>query len=282
MNLSSLFFSFEGRISRQPFWLCTLIIVAIIFLPALALYDDIGSKEAGTFISIMCLVLLWPFLAIQAKRWHDRDKSGWWLLIIFVPLGLFWVLIDTGLLPGTEGTNRFGDDPYAAKVMNKFDEVLRAIFILIGCIVGIVFIFTLIVGLMDEYFHWFPRAPLASDAGALIWIITLFYGMGGWLLNLLALNLFKHWHPKRWVKRTAIILNIMPMILMVLSFLGGSSFLFVTVFIHNFTDFDFDVDFPFTTITEITFILIYSIGITIFCIWAVKKLIKKLINLYPS
>jgi uncharacterized membrane protein YhaH (DUF805 family) len=54
-------------------------------------------------------------LAVFAKRWHDRDKSGWWSLILLVPfIGSIWALVECGCLPGTEGPNRYGADPLAA------------------------------------------------------------------------------------------------------------------------------------------------------------------------
>ncbi|MDK1017721.1 MAG: DUF805 domain-containing protein, partial [Actinomycetota bacterium] len=46
------------------------------------------------------------------KRWHDRDKSGWWMLIAFVPIiGGLWAFIETGLLQGTESDNQYGPNP---------------------------------------------------------------------------------------------------------------------------------------------------------------------------
>ena len=63
-------------------------------------------------IGILTLIFLWPSLAIYTKRWHDRDKSGWWSLIMFVPVvGALWFLIECGFLRGTDGPNRFGNDP---------------------------------------------------------------------------------------------------------------------------------------------------------------------------
>ncbi len=60
---------------------------------------------------LLYLVVIWPAIAISIKRWHDRGKSGWWILIGFVPLiGGLWALID---LPGTSGTNQYGPDPLA-------------------------------------------------------------------------------------------------------------------------------------------------------------------------
>ncbi|MBV7329929.1 DUF805 domain-containing protein [Chloroflexi bacterium TSY] len=55
---------------------------------------------------------LWPNLAVSAKRWHDRDKSGWWSLIVLIPIiGVIWMLIEVGFLEGTNGPNRFGPEP---------------------------------------------------------------------------------------------------------------------------------------------------------------------------
>ena len=56
----------------------------------------------------------WISLAVQVKRWHDRDKSAWWLLMNFVPfIGAIWVLVECGFLRGTEGQNNYGPDPLA-------------------------------------------------------------------------------------------------------------------------------------------------------------------------
>lgn len=46
------------------------------------------------------------------KRYHDRDKSGAWVLIQLVPfVGPFWYVIEAGCLRGTVGPNRYGPDP---------------------------------------------------------------------------------------------------------------------------------------------------------------------------
>jgi uncharacterized membrane protein YhaH (DUF805 family) len=51
-------------------------------------------------------------IIVQIKGWHDRDKSGWWILINLVPcIGALWTLIECGFLPGTRGDNRFGPNP---------------------------------------------------------------------------------------------------------------------------------------------------------------------------
>ncbi len=70
----------------------------------------------GYWIGILVLtaVMIWPTICIYGKRFHDRDKSAWWVLISLVPIvGFIWILVECGLLQGTEGPNRFGPDPVA-------------------------------------------------------------------------------------------------------------------------------------------------------------------------
>lgn len=109
--MQSLLFSFEGRISRKPFWMFMLVVIAGSFITTVI--DMATTKqETGAASLLFILIVLWPSLAIQVKRWHDRDKSGWWVLINFIPiLGPIWALVETGFLTGTEGSNRFGDNP---------------------------------------------------------------------------------------------------------------------------------------------------------------------------
>ncbi len=54
----------------------------------------------------------WIFYALMAKRWHDRERSKIWTLLILPPIaGPIWTFIELGFLRGTEGPNRFGSDP---------------------------------------------------------------------------------------------------------------------------------------------------------------------------
>ena len=63
----------------------------------------------GLFSSIFALFSLIPAIIVHIKRFHDRDKSGWWVLIVLIPIiGAIWLLIELGFLKGTLGPNRFG------------------------------------------------------------------------------------------------------------------------------------------------------------------------------
>ncbi len=73
--------------------------------------DYVYGDSIPVFL-ILSSVLIWPGFAITVKRWHDRDKSAWWVLIILVPIvGLIWTMIEVGHLQGTVGSNQYGDDP---------------------------------------------------------------------------------------------------------------------------------------------------------------------------
>ena len=131
MTLSEKLFSFQGRLNRQSWWLLGIaiwialivvqIVVATVFGVSATPSEDgempaIGAMSgiAGIVVGIFALAALWMYLALTAKRFHDRDKSGWWVLIGLVPgLGALWILVDCGFLAGTSGDNRFGGDPLA-------------------------------------------------------------------------------------------------------------------------------------------------------------------------
>lgn len=113
MNFVQICFSFKGRISRATYWLMQLLICAILFIVAIVDPNalNLDSPEVSRYI-ITVLVVAWVELAVAAKRWHDRDKSAWWILIIIVPIiGTIWTLVELGFFKGTTGKNRFGPDP---------------------------------------------------------------------------------------------------------------------------------------------------------------------------
>jgi uncharacterized membrane protein YhaH (DUF805 family) len=108
-----MFFSLRGRVSRREYWL-----YGVLSLIGLALLGQvllgIARVSPRSADLVVNLLLVWPALAVSVKRWHDRDKPGWWVLLNLVPVvGWIWALIDNGFLRGTRGPNRFGDDPLA-------------------------------------------------------------------------------------------------------------------------------------------------------------------------
>ena len=104
----------RGRIGRAAFWRwgVGLPLGVGLLLHALLGIARVPLTHAEAAID---LILLWPVLAVSAKRWHDRDRSAWWVLIVLVPVvGLIWTLVVNGFLRGTKGPNRHGADPLDA------------------------------------------------------------------------------------------------------------------------------------------------------------------------
>lgn len=115
MDWQNLFLSFDGRLNRQPFWIGNLILTVINVVGTLVGLA-VGGAVGNLISLIFSLAILYPGICIAIKRCHDRDKSGWWFCIIFIPIvGIIWYIIEFGFLRGTEGPNRFGPDPLAGQ-----------------------------------------------------------------------------------------------------------------------------------------------------------------------
>ena len=115
MDWKYLLTSFDGRINRAKFWAAVGIFIAAGIVAMLldnVLGTNFNGMPYGIVYAVVVLVSIYFALAVYAKRWHDRDKSGWWSLIVFVPIiGGIWFLVECGILEGTRGPNRFGPDP---------------------------------------------------------------------------------------------------------------------------------------------------------------------------
>jgi uncharacterized membrane protein YhaH (DUF805 family) len=108
LTVIQLLFGFKGRLKRWPWWIAT--ILAYLGLGIVAAIFGI-PRPSVFFLLLLVPPLSWILIAIQIKRWHDRDKSAWWLLMNLVPIiGWLWVLIECGFLRGAGGPNRFGDE----------------------------------------------------------------------------------------------------------------------------------------------------------------------------
>ncbi|KVQ50586.1 hypothetical protein WT21_10325 [Burkholderia territorii] len=115
MNLKWFLFSFEGRIGRMPWWIYAVVsgVISAIFDAGSrgASNDDLPLSVVLVFIAI-AVVAFWSTLAVGVKRLHDIDKSGWWMLLMCVPIvGALALLVMNGFIAGTPHANRFGEPP---------------------------------------------------------------------------------------------------------------------------------------------------------------------------
>jgi len=163
MGLLHLLFGFSGRANRGKFWLAvvlwivfwTIAVLACVLAAVIILglhlpdssvpHDELLSRYVRLAFDYLGLLIVFiaftvvswiSAFAVGVKRLHDRDKSGWWILLFYLapsvlgsiantseqPLvgfvlgvGSFvisiWALVELGFLRGTVGPNRYGPDP---------------------------------------------------------------------------------------------------------------------------------------------------------------------------
>ena len=108
MRPVGLWYWFDGRVPRSTFWVCSIGLGLLGMVWAFLLLADLPLL----LYLVGAVVLFYFTLVVSIKRWHDRNKSAWWMFIYFIPLiGPFWILIELGFLAGTNGPNRYGLDP---------------------------------------------------------------------------------------------------------------------------------------------------------------------------
>jgi uncharacterized membrane protein YhaH (DUF805 family) len=117
-----LFFSPMGRISRPAYWavglppLLVSLVTGFVFLQNATVngFEFAAQDQGSTAIGIEAIAS-WVSLCAQVKRYHDIGKSGFWILLGFVPIvGTLWVLTELSGSRGETGPNRFGPPPGAA------------------------------------------------------------------------------------------------------------------------------------------------------------------------
>jgi uncharacterized membrane protein YhaH (DUF805 family) len=102
MNIRYLFTSFEGRISRKPFWVGTISTIVLFFvlefvgLYILGFVHDFEGRLSDTqrmLVTLLAAILsLYPLLAIIVKRLHDHNISGWFAAFYIVPFLVSFVM----------------------------------------------------------------------------------------------------------------------------------------------------------------------------------------------
>ena len=99
------YFVFEGRASRSEYWWFQLIVSPSYFI------STILENEIGYFFLGITLFTLIPAISAGVRRLHDTNRSGFFLLISFIPFIGGLVLLFFLIPEGTKGKNKFGPDP---------------------------------------------------------------------------------------------------------------------------------------------------------------------------
>lgn len=111
------FADFKGRSTRQEYWMFTLFNLLIsLGLGVVAGLLGVGSEHspADAISGLYTLIVLVPSLALSVRRLHDIGKSGWWMLLLLIPLIGALILLVFAIQQGEPGTNRYGPDPRGA------------------------------------------------------------------------------------------------------------------------------------------------------------------------
>lgn len=118
---------FSGRSRRKEYWMFILLILIVgvglglVTGSFTTVSDQADSFEMATWssssilLSVFYLAIIIPSLAVQVRRFHDQDKSGWLVLLNFIPLVGGLIVLVFMCLEGTRGDNRYGPDPKAGE-----------------------------------------------------------------------------------------------------------------------------------------------------------------------
>lgn len=101
---------FTGRAHRTEYWMFFLVNLIVYF--ALTAVDV--ALATGVLSFLYSLAVLLPSLAVGARRLHDTGRTGWWLLIVLVPLIGAIVLIVFFVQDSQPGENAYGPNPKVA------------------------------------------------------------------------------------------------------------------------------------------------------------------------
>ncbi len=119
---------FSGRSGRQEYWMFVLFTILVYLgLAVLGLIAVLSMGGSGDFASngsppvaailVIALAVIFvlgsiiPSIAVQVRRFHDQDKSGWFVLLSLIPYAGGLIIFIFMLLEGTRGPNQYGPDP---------------------------------------------------------------------------------------------------------------------------------------------------------------------------
>ena len=99
------YFVFEGRASRSEYWWFQLIVSPSYYISTLM------QNELGYFFLGITLFTLIPAISAGVRRLHDTNRSGFFLLLSFIPFIGGLILLFFFIAEGTKGKNKFGPNP---------------------------------------------------------------------------------------------------------------------------------------------------------------------------
>ncbi len=108
---------FNGRAGRREFWM--FVLISFIISIALSIVDSaLGTKIAGSYGSntgvlgsLYSLAILVPSVAVNIRRLHDTNHSGWWWFLWLIPI-VGWIIMIVWLATDSMlEDNQYGPNP---------------------------------------------------------------------------------------------------------------------------------------------------------------------------
>ena len=108
---------FSGRATRREFWMFNLSFFLLLLLTTfiMGFVSTMGSVLSTVTLIVFVIGFLGtiiPALAITVRRLHDIDRSGWWILLNFIPYVGGIIMLVFYCLPSQAGVNRYGANKY--------------------------------------------------------------------------------------------------------------------------------------------------------------------------
>lgn len=110
--MMNLLFSPNGRIDQPTYWRAVLIIAILS-----AVCSALGVFVSGVF-GFLALVVMWNWIAVHAKRFHDNGKTGWYMVLLILVSGVVGMILG-GILPGLFGFDMAAYNEDVSKTMQR-------------------------------------------------------------------------------------------------------------------------------------------------------------------
>ena len=110
---------FVGRARRKEYWMFALwnLVVAVAVAIVAAILSALAKSQAPMALYYLYVLgVLVPGLAVGVRRLHDTNRSGWWLLISFIPFIGAIVLLVFFVQDSQPGDNQYGPNPKGISV----------------------------------------------------------------------------------------------------------------------------------------------------------------------
>lgn len=102
------YIGFQGRARRKEYWMFFLFNFLITMLLSII---EVMFGLGGILSGIYGLFVLLPSIAVNVRRLHDIGRTGWWMLLSFIPLVGLIVLLIFAVLDSQPGENKYGPNP---------------------------------------------------------------------------------------------------------------------------------------------------------------------------